>query len=96
MEKEKCTICKCALILCIIFSICCVLFTFAPHLHECAGSECATCALIKVVYDVLSVLCFATVISLSVIGCLRFFAHFADGQSVREATLVGHKVKLSD
>lgn len=96
MKKEKMTAWTRTLILCMIFAICCVLFAFAPHFHECADSNCSACALIKVVCDALSVLSVGIAISLPLIGYLPFFAYFSLIHSVREATPVGRKVKLSD
>jgi hypothetical protein len=84
------------LIMCAIFAFCCVLFAFMPHLHECTGSECATCALIKDAIDALVVLNLAVVISPALVLGLVFFAHFDAPVSVREITPVGRKVKLSD
>lgn len=85
-----------ALIMCAIFAFCCVLFAFMPHLHECAGSECATCALIKDAIDAFVTVHLAIVISPILIFAWVFFAHFDAPVSVREITPVGRKVKLSD
>ena len=83
-------------VLCVIFAICCVLFAFIPHLHECTGSECATCAFIKDAIDALVVLNLAVVISPALVLGLVFFAHSDTYASMREETPVGRKVKLSD
>ena len=96
MRNEERIMKRCALILCVIFIICSVMFTFMPHLHECADSECATCALLKATCDVLPFLCLGAFVHLSLMDCTPCFAHFAGGQSAREATPVGRKVKLSD
>ena len=85
-----------ALILCVMFAICCVLFTFIPHLHECTGSECSTCALIKSIVDALAALSIATVVSPALVLALVFLAHFDTPVSAREITPVGRKVKLSN
>ena len=85
-----------AFILCAAFAICCVLFTFMPHLHECAGSECATCALIKDALDALTVLVLAIVISPALVLGLSSLAQIDTPVSVREITPIGRKVKLSN
>ena len=85
-----------ATILCIIFAICCVMFTFISHSHECAGSECATCALIKDALDALTVLVLAIVISPALVLGLSSLAQIDTPVSVREITPIGRKVKLSN
>ena len=93
---KKVNITSIALVLCIIFAICCVLFTIIPHTHDCAGSECATCALIKDALDTLTDLSFAMVISPALVLGLSCLLHFDTLVSVRDITPVGRKVKLSD
>ena len=85
-----------ALVLCLIFIICCVSFTFIPHLHECAGSECSTCALIKDALDALTFFSLAIVISPVLARGLSCILHFDLCLSMRDITPVGRKVKLSD
>lgn len=86
---------KIAVLICAIFVICCVLFAFSSHLHNCSGSECSICERIKSLNDELAVLLTAPIccgISSSVLYCLTS-CH--DAVSKREHTPIGLKVKLS-
>ena len=85
-----------AIITFVIFVFCCVLFAFLPHLHDCTGAECQTCAIVKATIEafgilaILSLAFFATVI---VNLCIE---NYNSDFSMRESSLVGKKVKLSD
>ena len=83
-------------ILCFMFVLCSVIFTYILHLHDCCGSECPVCDMIKTSRDML---CCSS--DLGFVICVLILSievsHALCGVfSVREATPVGEKVKLSD
>lgn len=69
---------------------------FLPHSHDCIYSECTACGLIETSRNMLmGIELIAAVYSFARLGLIILIDR-AYGVSVREETLVGLKVKLSD
>ena len=83
-------------VLLLISLICCALFAFLPHTHNCIGLDCLVCTVIKTCFD--NILCIAVFsIALCAPGYILLPVDiYIFAFSMRECTPVGRKVKLSD
>lgn len=84
------------LVISIIAVICCVLFTFIPHLHKCEDIECLLCDVTKTFKEALMNLGAIAFVSFNLSLVASFLLRYNDASLLEKYTLVGRKVKLSD
>jgi hypothetical protein len=95
MKKHRSYKKMAAALICAIFVICCVLFVFSSHLHDCSGADCSVCEGIRRAVDILGIILSAFVLRSAYSMQIASLAVFKDAISKREHTPIGLKVKLS-
>ena len=85
-----------ALILTLVLIFSCAFILFLPHTHKCVETECVACALIESSRDTMLTATSAAILHQAARMLAFLLVSYSDITSIRDATPVGLKVKLSN